>query len=99
MTFIKKTPIFGYWHVHRSTIIASKINSFHNSLACHKPVLDRSNQHFQASVHFTLTSAVDKSQQHQNTFLGMPRIKPGATSWEVRMLPLCFATHPPPPAW
>ena len=43
-------------------------------------------QHFQASVHFPLTSAIDKSQQHQNNFLG---IKPGA----ARMQPLRYAVH------
>ena len=41
-------------------------------------VLDGFNQLFQASVPFPLTSAVDKSQQHRNKFLGMPRIEPGA---------------------
>ena len=39
-------------------------------------VLDGFDQHFQASVHFPLTSAVNKSQQQLN---------------KVRMLPLCFA--------
>ena len=86
MTFIKKTPIFGYWHVHRSTIIASKINSFHNSLACHKPVLDRSNQHFQASVHFTLTSAIKNSGNIEKFLIflgGMPGVKPWAAGREA----------------
>ena len=32
----------------------------------------------QAYVHIPLTSAVDKSQQHQNTFSGMLRIEPEA---------------------
>ena len=36
--------------------------------ACHQP--DRFDQHFQACVHFPLTSAVDKSQKHKNKFLG-----------------------------
>ena len=47
-------------------------------LACHYPLLDGFDQHFQASVHFPLTSAVNKSQQHGNKFSGMLRIKPGA---------------------
>ena len=45
----------------------------------------------QASVHFSLTSNVDKSQQHHKTYLGTPRIKPGAAGWETRMLTLCYA--------
>ena len=32
-------------------------------------------QHYQASVHFSLTSDVDKSRQHWNKFLGMLRIQ------------------------
>ena len=38
-------------------------------LACHKPVLDGFNPHFQASVLFPLTSAVNQSQQQWNNFL------------------------------
>ena len=60
-------------------------------LACHYPVLDGFNQNFQASVHFPLASANKKSQQHQNNFLEMPRIKPKAAGLEARMLPLWFA--------
>ena len=42
-------------------------------LVCRKTVLDSFDTHFQASVHFPLTSAKDKSQQHRNKFLGTPR--------------------------
>ena len=42
------------------------------------PVLDVFDQHIEASVHFSLTSTIDKSQQHENKFLGMLRIKPVA---------------------
>ena len=45
-------------------------------LACHLPVLDGCDQHFQASVHFPETIPVYKPQQHQNVF-GMPIIEPG----------------------
>ena len=51
---------------------------FFVALAFHQQVLDGFDQHFQASVHFPIASAIDKAQQHQNEFLGMPRIKPGA---------------------
>ena len=66
-------------------------DQFHNLYCstCLPLVLDEFDQHFQASVNFLLTSAVDKSQQRRNKCSGMPRIKPGATGWEVRMLPLC----------
>ena len=40
---------------------------------------------------FPLTSAIDKSQQHQNNFFGTPTSEPRAAEWEARMLPLCFA--------
>ena len=33
--------------------------SFFAVLACHKPELDGFDQHFQATVHFPLTGAVD----------------------------------------
>ena len=46
-------------------------------------LLDEFDWHFQASVHFPLTSIVNKYQHH------MRRIKPGAAGWEARMLPLC----------
>ena len=43
-------------------------------LACHLPVLDGFDWHFQASVHLTLSSAVNKSQRHRkigfSDFLG-----------------------------
>ena len=42
-------------------------------LACHSQVLDVFNGHFQASVHFTVSSAVNKTQQYKNSreiFLG-----------------------------
>ena len=35
-------------------------------LACHSPVLDGLDWHFQASVHFPLSSAINKSQWHHN---------------------------------
>ena len=53
------------------------------------------NQHFQASVHFPLTSAVNKSQQHRNKISRATWLEPGAAGWEARMLPLC-CTAPPP---
>ena len=68
-------------------------------LACHCPTLDGLEQHFQASVHFPLLSTVDKSQQYQNQFWGMPRIKPKSAGWEARMLLLCYAAPPPPKLW
>ena len=37
-------------------------------MACHQAVLDGFNQHFQASGHFPLTSAFDKSQQLEINF-------------------------------
>ena len=40
-------------------------------LACHQSVLDRFYQHFQATVHFPLSSDIDN-------FMGMLGIKPGA---------------------
>ena len=43
--------------------------------ACHQSVINEFDQHFQASVHFPLTSAVDKSKQHQNNFFGNARIE------------------------
>ena len=45
-------------------------------IAYQLPILGRYNHDFQATVHFSLTSAVDKSQQHRNKFLGIPRIEP-----------------------
>ena len=41
--------------------------------------LDVFNQHYQASVHFPQSSAIDKIPQHQTKFLGLPRINPTAT--------------------
>ena len=41
--------------------------------------LDGFDQHYQASVHFPLTSAVVKSQQQQNKFSEALRIEPWAT--------------------
>ena len=38
---------------------------FFCSTSCHWLVLDGFDCHFQASVHFTLSSAVNKSQRHQ----------------------------------
>ena len=52
-------------------------------------VLDGFDWHYHASVHFCLTNAIDKSQQHCKKFLRMSKIEPGATGWEARMLPLC----------
>ena len=45
------------------------------------------------SVHFPLTSAMDKSQQHQNKFSGMLRIEPRPRGEEQRCY-LC-ALQPP----
>ena len=63
-------------------------------LACHQPVLDGFDQPFQASVQVPLASAINKSQQLQNKFLGTLRIKPGAAGREARMLPLFYAASP-----
>ena len=52
--------------------------------------LDGFDQDYQASVHFPVTSTVNKSQQHRNKILGMLRIGPGATGCEARILPLCY---------
>ena len=38
--------------------------------------------------YFPQTRAIDKSQQHQNNFLGVLRIEPTAAGLEVRMLTL-----------
>ena len=62
--------------------------TFFEALACLKPGQD---QHFQASVHFPLISSIDKSQQFWNKFWETPRIEPGTTGWEARILPLCYA--------
>ena len=53
----------------------SYLQVFFVVVARHKPVLDGFDQHFEASVHFPLTST---SQQYRNKFSGMRRIKPGA---------------------
>ena len=58
-------------------------------IAWHYQVPDGFDQHFQPSVKFPLTSSVNKSQQHQNKFLGMPRIEPEAAEWDAKILPLC----------
>ena len=52
---------------------------------CNTSFLLASTGLYQASV---LTSAVKKSQQHQEKFLGTPRIEPGAAGRESSM-PLC----------
>ena len=57
-------------------------SSFFGAIACHKPlkpVLRGFEPYFQASVHFPVTSAVNKAQQHLNKFLRMPRIENGPT--------------------
>ena len=49
------------------------ITMFFVVLACHLPILDGFDMHFQASVHFTLSSAINKSQWHwkiQEKFFG-----------------------------
>ena len=70
-----------------------------NSFSFHSPALDKFDWHLQASVHFTQSSAVNKSLQHQNIqeklFLGTPGIEPEATGWDARMLPLCYAAPYP----
>ena len=68
--------------------------TFFEMPACHSPVLDGFNQHFQASVHFPRTITVDKSQQYWAKFLGTPRIEPVPAGWEVRMLPPCYGARP-----
>ena len=45
-------------------------------------VLDEFDRHYQATVHFPLAIAVDKSRQHRNNFSGMTRIKPRAAGLE-----------------
>ena len=40
-------------------------NTFFVALACHWPVLD---QHFQATVHFPLSNAIDLRQQYRQFF-------------------------------
>ena len=64
-------------------------------LECNPPVLDGFNWHYQASVHFTLRIAVNKTlvttKNSLNKFLGMLGIKPRAAGWEARMLPMCYA--------
>ena len=46
-------------------------------LDCHYPVLDGLDQHFQDSVHFPLTSAIDKSQRCHNKFWEHRESNPG----------------------
>ena len=53
-------------------------------------VLDGFDRYYQASVHFPIISAVNKSEQNQNNFLGLPRIKPRATGLEARILLLLW---------
>ena len=52
------------------------------------------------SVHFTLSSAVNKSQQHwkiPDKFFGeCLESKPGTAGWEAKMQPLCYAASPNP---
>ena len=56
-------------------------------------ILDGFDQHYQASVHFPLTSTIDKSQQHENNFWGEWRIlNPGVLD-EKQECYLC-ATQP-----
>ena len=50
----------------------------------------------QAFKAFPLTSINLRNNNNLETFLGMPRIKPGAAGWEAQALPLCCA---PPPLW
>ena len=62
-----------------------EIYFFSTSVPLHSPELDGFDWHFEASVHFTQTSAINKSKHHwkfREIFLGMPGIKPGAAgSW------------------
>ena len=64
-------------------------------LVCHLPKLDGFDWHFQASLHSTLSSIVNKSHQHWKNsrcnFLGTLGIEPGPAGWEARMLPLYSA--------
>ena len=70
-------------------------------LACHSPVLDGFNGHFQASVHFTLGSAINEYKQHQKIpkkkISGMLGIEPRAAGWEAQMRPLSYAAPSPSP--
>ena len=43
-------------------------------------MLHRFREQVKASVPFPLTNAFDKSKQHRNKFLGMPRMEPGAAT-------------------
>ena len=74
------------------------LDLFFVALACHSPELDGFEQHFQATVHFSLTCAVDEPQQHRKLFssekpLGILGINPGAAGWEASSM------QPPPPFW
>ena len=52
-----------------SVLIIFVVLACHNLvLASHKLVLDGFDQHFQATVHFLLSSAIDKPWQHQVFF-------------------------------
>ena len=56
-----------------------------------QPELDGFDQHFQATVHIPLTSAVDSPQQHRyfsnENYLGPLGFEPGSAGLEASMLP------------
>ena len=61
-------------------------------------ILNEFYQHQRAVVHFPLTYAAHKCQQHEkmlSKLLGMLRIEPRAVWWEARTLPLSYAVPPP----
>ena len=70
---------------------------FHSSFYSTRWILDvelnEFNQYFRASVHFPLTSPVEKSQQYQNKFSGMPRIEPGAAGVRSKNATSVLCSH------
>ena len=74
---------------------AKEARFFFVVLACYWPVLDGLNQHFQAPVHFPLTSNIDKSPQHHKKFLGLCELIPGPLG-EKQECYLCDVQTPPP---
>ena len=53
------------------------VDNFFVAQPCHQPELDGFYQHFQASIHFTLTSAMAEFQQHRKLLSEMLSVKPG----------------------
>ena len=76
MTFMTELkPASGWRHIIWSTT---------------KQVIEGFNRHYQASVHFSLTSAINKFRQYQNNFFGMTRIEPRAEGWVAQKLQRWF---------